>query len=207
MEDILIMNGKVVAESRFLPSGYVTVTDGKISSIGEDCRGIEAKRTIDAKGLYVSPGFIDMHTHGIKDVDFMEADPQAMVRGLREYAAFGVTRVVATTLLNTLDTIIAQVRRIGEAMEDPELGGMLLGAHVEGPWLAPRCRGGHALEYLRAPEKADVDRLLAASCRCSATRRGASRTPSGRSLPAPGTRPTCTTRSSGTGRTRRRRSS
>jgi N-acetylglucosamine-6-phosphate deacetylase len=37
---------------------------------------------------------------------------------------------------------------------------MLLGAHVEGPWLAPRCRGGHALEYLRVPEKGDVDKLL-----------------------------------------------
>jgi N-acetylglucosamine-6-phosphate deacetylase len=160
VEDILIMNGRVVAEARFLPSGYVSVTSGKISSIGENWRGIEAKRAIDAKGLYVSPGFIDMHTHGIKDVDFMEADPKTMVRGLREYAGFGVTRVVATTLSNTFDAIITQVRRIGEAMENPEFGGMLLGAHVEGPWLAPRCRGGHALEYLKVPEKDDVNRLL-----------------------------------------------
>jgi N-acetylglucosamine-6-phosphate deacetylase len=90
----------------------------------------------------------------------MEADPATMIRGLREYAGFGVTRVVATTLSNTFDAIIAQVRRIGEAMKDPQLGGMLLGAHVEGPWLAPRCRGGHALEHLRVPEKDDVNRLL-----------------------------------------------
>jgi N-acetylglucosamine-6-phosphate deacetylase len=160
MDDILIKNGRVIAETRFLPSGYVSIRNGKISSIGEDWRGVEAKRTIDAKGLFVSPGFIDMHTHGIRDVDFMEADPETMVRGLREYASFGVTRVVATTLSSTFDSIIAQVRRIGEAMEDPDLGAMLLGAHVEGPWLAPRCRGGHALEYLKVPEKGDVDRLL-----------------------------------------------
>jgi N-acetylglucosamine-6-phosphate deacetylase len=45
-------------------------------------------------------------------------------------------------------------------MEDREYGGLLAGAHIEGPWLNPAQKGGHALEYLRVPEKGEVDRLL-----------------------------------------------
>ena len=158
--DLLIYNGRVIAETHFLQSGYVSISDDRIASIGEDWTGLDAKRSINAGGLIVSPGFIDMHTHGIRDTDFMEADARSMVQGLRACASFGVTRVVGSTLSNPLDTIIAQVHRFREAMGDGELGDMLLGAHIEGPWLAPRCRGGHALEYLRVPEKADVERLL-----------------------------------------------
>jgi N-acetylglucosamine-6-phosphate deacetylase len=158
--DVLISNGRVIAESQFLESGYVHVADGRIVSIGEDWSSLRAQRTIDAGGLFISPGFIDMHTHGIDDVDFMEADVETLVRGLRAYARFGVTRVVGSTLSNPLETIIVQVHRFREAMEEPEYGDLLLGAHIEGPWLAPRCRGGHALEYLRVPEENDVNRLL-----------------------------------------------
>lgn len=50
--------------------------------------------------------------------------------------------------------------RMRKAREDRDIGELLLGTHVEGPWLAPRCRGGHAAEYLCAPRTADVDLLL-----------------------------------------------
>jgi N-acetylglucosamine-6-phosphate deacetylase len=157
---LLIYNGKILAETHLLPKGYVLVHDGKIASIGEDWKGLHAEREIDAGGLLVCPGFIDMHTHGIKNVDFMEAEPAAIVEGLREYAAFGVTRVVGSTLANPFDVIIDQVKNIRKAKEHREYGDILHGVHIEGPWLAPRCRGGHALEYLRTPEKDDVDRLI-----------------------------------------------
>jgi N-acetylglucosamine-6-phosphate deacetylase len=163
--DLLIYNGRILAETHLLPSGYVLVRDGRIASIGEEWLGIDSWRKegvekVDAKGLLVCPGFIDMHTHGIRDVDFMASDVASTVRALSAYAAFGVTRVVASTYSNPFDTIIAQIRRLGKAMEDRQYGDMLHGAHMEGPWLAPRCKGGHALEYLRVPEKADVERVL-----------------------------------------------
>jgi N-acetylglucosamine-6-phosphate deacetylase len=172
MKKLLVRGGKVCAESAILEGGYVLVEDGRIVSIGAeselDPAGITplmAARiadceTVDATGLFVVPGFIDMHTHGMLEVDFMESSVEATVGVLREYAKFGVTRVVASTLANPMDTIIAQVRRLGRAMEDRDYGFLLHGVHVEGPWLAPRCRGGHALGYLKAPNPEDVNRLL-----------------------------------------------
>ncbi len=159
-DDLLIYNGRIIAETHFLSSGYVYVRDGRIASVGEEWAGIKAARTIDAGEYLVSPGFIDMHTHGIGGLDFMESDVETIVRGLREYAGFGVTKVVGSTLSNPLERIIAQAGRFREAENVSEYGDILHGVHIEGPWLAPRCRGGHALEYLRVPEKEDVHRLL-----------------------------------------------
>jgi len=160
MSTLLIFHGRIIAETAVLPDGYVLVRDGRIASIGSDWSAVEADRRIDARGLFVCPGLIDMHTHGIMDVSFMDSDAPAMVRGLAQYAAHGVTRVVGSTIANPYDAIITQIGRMRSVMEDPEYGAMLHGAHMEGPWLAPRCRGGHDLRYLRTPEKADVGRIL-----------------------------------------------
>lgn len=160
MSTLLIFNGRIIAETATLASGYLLVRDGRIASIGTDWRGVEADRRVDADRQLVCPGLIDMHTHGIMDASFMDSDVPTMIQGLSRYAAYGVTRVVGSTLANPYDTIIAQIGRMRAVMEDREYGPILHGAHMEGPWLAPRCRGGHELRYLRTPEKADVQRIL-----------------------------------------------
>ena len=159
-KDILIYNGRVITETHFLAPGYVLIRDGRVASLGSDWGGLEAAERIDAGGLLVSPGFVDMHTHGIRDMDFMASDAEGMVRGLAAYASFGVTRVCGATLANPWERIIEQVVRMRRAMEDREYGPLLAGAHIEGPWLYPPQKGGHALEYLRVPEKGEVKRLL-----------------------------------------------
>ena len=61
--DTVIQNGMVVDGSggpRF--KGDVGMKDGIITEIGR-LSGANAKSTIDAEGLVVAPGFIDLHTH------------------------------------------------------------------------------------------------------------------------------------------------
>jgi N-acetylglucosamine-6-phosphate deacetylase len=160
IRDLLITNGRVIAETCTLPRGYVHIRGERIVSVGADWSGIRAAETLDAKGLWICPGLIDMHTHGIMDSSFMDSGVEDMVRGLSQYARYGVTRVVGSTLSNPYDIIIAQVKRMRTVMEDPSWGAILHGAHMEGPWLAARCRGGHDLKYLRSPERQDVERIL-----------------------------------------------
>jgi N-acyl-D-aspartate/D-glutamate deacylase len=61
--DLLIRNGKII-DGTGNPWFYgdVAVRDGRLAAIGRVPQG-PAKRTIDAKGLIVAPGFIDMHSH------------------------------------------------------------------------------------------------------------------------------------------------
>ncbi len=61
--DILITNGKIIdGTGNSWYYGNVAIKNGKIIQIGRDVT-LSAKRTIDAKGLIVAPGFIDAHTH------------------------------------------------------------------------------------------------------------------------------------------------
>ncbi|TFG59909.1 MAG: N-acetylglucosamine-6-phosphate deacetylase [Spirochaetales bacterium] len=162
MASILLTNGRVLAETEPLSNGYVLIKDGRIVSLGPMTGdpGLSADRVVDVKGAYISPGFIDMHTHGIMDVDFMESGAEDIKRGFFEYARYGVTRILGSTLSNPIDSIVNQIKVIRRAKEESPAGDLLAGVHVEGPWLAARCRGGHALEYLKNPKRDDVDRIL-----------------------------------------------
>jgi N-acetylglucosamine-6-phosphate deacetylase len=158
--DLLLYGGKVVAETGTLPRGYVAVDGGRIISIGENWQGIEAKKYLDVSSYLVVPGFIDMHTHGICDVDFVEGDFEKIAQGIRHYLDFGVTRVVASTISRPLADTVEQIKLLRRVREESDYGVMLHGVHLEGPWLAPRCRGGHPLEYLRVPDREEVTRVL-----------------------------------------------
>ena len=72
MYDIVIKNGKIYdgtkAKAYFAD---IAVKDGKIASIAQNIEG-DAKTVIDAKGLCVSPGFIDIHSHS--DTNFLDDD-------------------------------------------------------------------------------------------------------------------------------------
>src|SRR5947209_13069645 len=91
--DTLIVNGTVVtATDSYLAD--VGITDGKIAAIGQSLARDNAKNILDAKGKYVLPGGIDVHTHldmpfgGTRSADDFETGTRA--------AAFGGT----TTLID-----------------------------------------------------------------------------------------------------------
>jgi N-acyl-D-amino-acid deacylase len=61
--DVLILNGKIIdGTGNSWYYGDVAVKDGKIAAIGK-LNNITAPKVIDAKGLIVAPGFIDVHGH------------------------------------------------------------------------------------------------------------------------------------------------
>ena len=74
MEKIKITNGKIITPFRIIPKGTVLIEGNKIVAVQEgDINSGEATE-IDANGLYVSPGFIDIHVHGGGGFDFMDGD-------------------------------------------------------------------------------------------------------------------------------------
>jgi len=67
--DVVIANGRVMdPESQLDGARFVGIRNGKIAAIS--ATPISGKTTIDAKGLVVAPGFIDLHAHGQDDENY-----------------------------------------------------------------------------------------------------------------------------------------
>src|ERR1051325_9901364 len=90
--DILIKNGELRDPSRSLRrKADLAIQDGKIAAIADDIPAAQALDTIDARGLYVAPGLIDLHTHCFYGGSglVIEADPIAARSGVTTWVDAG----------------------------------------------------------------------------------------------------------------------
>jgi len=112
----------------------------------------------DAAGRWLVPGFIDLHCHGGGGAAFDDG-PDAIGRALATHHRHGTTRLVLSLVTAARPDLEARLAAVADAAEaDP----LVLGAHLEGPFLAAQFRGAHDRALLRAPDPEDVAVLLAA---------------------------------------------
>lgn len=161
----LIANGLVYDNlRRSFFSADVLIEDKKISKIlgrGELC-DVDAE-LVDARGCYLTPGFIDVHTHGIAGYDFLNADETALRTMAKAYLSHGVTCVMPTLASATLDELAAAIRRISDFSASSRYsygGAELCGVHLEGRYLSPCRRGAHAESLLAKPSASELEALF-----------------------------------------------
>ena len=97
----MITNGKIITPFRMIEGGGVLVEKDKIAEIIEKDVEHELPDTqyIDAKGNYISPGFIDMHVHGGGNAEVMGGTVESILTMCIAHARFGTTAIVPTTPL------------------------------------------------------------------------------------------------------------
>ncbi|MEO7123305.1 MAG: N-acetylglucosamine-6-phosphate deacetylase, partial [Lacisediminihabitans sp.] len=117
-----------------------------------------ADERIDVGGHWMVPGFIDLHVHGGGGFAFDDG-PESIVAALAAHRAHGTTRSLLSLVANPL----AQVREtLGIIADLAESDPLVLGSHLEGPFLAEARRGAHNPQFLREPRPAIVEDLLTA---------------------------------------------
>jgi len=160
-----IINGRLILKSRLL-DGKALVFDEKITGFcnaGELPAGIDV---VDAAGAYVSPGLIDVHTHGCLGYDASDGNPGQ----LREMCAYlpktGVTAWLPTTMTIPPVDIVKAFDAIRSVKKESPTGARILGVNMEGPYLNKKRKGAHLEENLLPPdakfikENADIMRLV-----------------------------------------------
>lgn len=151
--DLLVAGGKI---GSILPPGAGLAAVGGISSMQEDCE------VIDAAGMRILPGFIDIHTHGGSGVDFNHASPDEVRHAARFFAAQGVTGFLPTILTDDPDTMLRQLAIVSDpaVLRDcPHI----MGVHLEGPFLCPLYKGAQPERYLRTCDLALFSRFQEAA--------------------------------------------
>ena len=141
-----------------LRPGWVELEGEQIAAVGagEPPRG---GRRLDARGLILCPGFVDIHIHGALGHDLFAGAVPGVSAGLPR---FGCTAYLPTTVTAPWEETLAAVAALAAAVERPPAGARPAGLHLEGPFLNPLRRGMQAAEHMRPPSAADLDALLAA---------------------------------------------
>ncbi len=118
-----------------------------------------ADESVDLDGAILTPGFIDLHGHGGGGHGYDDGGDE-LTAGLTAHRAHGTTRSVVSLVANPLAELRERLAEIADlCAADP----LVLGSHLEGPFLAAERRGAHNPEFLRAPDDGAIESLLAAA--------------------------------------------
>ena len=154
------VNARLITDSGVIPDGMVVVREDRIEYAGGRREVPEGAEIIDAGGLYLSPGFVDIHVHGGAGSDFMDAAAADIETVFRYHAEHGTTSLCPTTATAPLDEILASLEALEQYRNGPQRFGRALGAHIEGPYLAMSKRGCHLPQFVRNPEESEWKRIL-----------------------------------------------
>ena len=158
-----IFNGKVITPYRIIQNGCVCIEDGKICEVSECDIDFPDAEIIDARGNYISPGFIDLHSHGSGGSDFMDGTIDAYLQIAETHARHGVTGLYPTTLASTNDELFQTFEIYRQAKQRNTKGAAFLGFHLEGPYFAMSQRGAQDPKYIRNPQPDDYLAILDAT--------------------------------------------
>lgn len=160
MSTLKIINGTIVTGGKTFV-GDLIICDGKIEHVGADTPQVPAgSEIVDASGLYVSAGFIDMHTHGAGGADFMDGTVEAYLTAARMHAVHGTTLLYPTTLTSTNESLFASFETYRKAQEQNTDGAKFGGMHLEGPYFSPIYAGAQDPRYLRNPRPEEYMEIL-----------------------------------------------
>ncbi len=148
----LFTGGRVYTAGEILET-EVLIRDGRIAAIGDhlDRAGVDI---VDLHGALLSPGFIDVHTHGGAGVDINAASYEDLSKLSAFFASQGVTGFLASILTDTVEATERAIDTVCHFIDSPTHGAKCLGIHLEGPFLCLKYKGAMPPELLREGDAA-----------------------------------------------------
>ena len=153
-----IINGKIFTPQGWLDEGSVLMRDNKILEVTNCDLALIGANLIDAKGMYIVPGFVCMHAHGGGGHDFTECTEEAFRTAVKAHQRHGATSIFPTLSSSPFSEIRKAVSICEKLMKEKD--SPVLGLHVEGPYLNPKMAGGQFSGKVKNPDKEEYTSLL-----------------------------------------------
>lgn len=141
-----------------LLDGYVYISDGKITGIFTENQDADVE--LDYTGRYLSPGFIEMHSHGAGGFPFLTDNAKVVAAACDYHLMHGTTSILPTTLTAPIEVIEDAVRAIKTARDEGLTRANIIGAHLEGPYLSKNQCGAQNTDLITPPIEADYKSLV-----------------------------------------------
>ena len=153
-----IINGKLVLPDTVVEGKALLFDDTIVEIADASAVDVSKYEGIDAAGMYVAPGLLDMHIHGYAGEDTSDAKEDGLLKMCQALAENGVTSWCPTTMTVSKAEILAAfdtVRRVKSRTDC--YGAKVLGVNCEGPFINPSKKGAQAEEHILRP---DADFIL-----------------------------------------------
>ncbi len=147
---MLIKNCNIVYYDK-IEKGSVLIKNGKIKEINPQNQKYSNDDIFDAEGLYLAPGFIDVHIHGAGGYDTMDGTVESINKISKAILEHGVTSFTPTTMTVSVEEIRNSLKAIKETKENGTEGAQVLGAHLEGPFISYKALGAQNEKYVLKP--------------------------------------------------------
>jgi N-acetylglucosamine-6-phosphate deacetylase len=161
---MLIHDARIITPERTIDHGWLLIQDGLIVDIETGSPSeVKIERTLElyhARGQTVIPGFIDIHVHGAVGHDSMDASPEGFAAMASFFSRHGVTGFLAATWTKPFENIYRALKAIDKAHHHPSRGAILIGAHLEGPFLNPEFSGAQDRTQIHPASAHEFKQLL-----------------------------------------------
>ncbi|MBH0023369.1 N-acetylglucosamine-6-phosphate deacetylase [Salinibacterium sp. SWN248] len=159
----IIHSATLVSDGVQRDNAWVAFTNDSIAATGTGGswrEGADAATIVtDAEGDFLTPGFIDIHCHGADGVSFDDGIA-AITTALAAHRSHGTTRSVLSLISDGHERLVERLAAVAElTRRDP----LVLGSHLEGPFIDQGFRGAHNPATLRAPTPTEIEQLMAAA--------------------------------------------
>ncbi len=154
----VIQNGKIILEDKIIEGYNLYFEDDKIIDITKE--NLPSDNIIDAKGNYVSPGFIEIHTHGAGGYDFLDKSEDAYIVSAKVHAEHGATSIVPTLTSVDIDGIKDAINIFKNVVSQEYDGANLLGLHAEGPYFAESQKGAQESRFIHPFDPEEYNEIL-----------------------------------------------
>jgi N-acetylglucosamine-6-phosphate deacetylase len=157
METVFFGARKLDARGQ-VDSFWMLVNGGSIVQTGSG-EHPRAQNEVDVAGRWLVPGFLDLHGHGGGGHSFDDGEDDILA-ALATHRAHGTTRSLISLVANPLAALRTSLTEVAHlAAADP----LILGSHLEGPFLSVHRHGAHNPDFLLDPEPAHIEALLVAA--------------------------------------------
>lgn len=145
-----IVNGTILTPQGWLKNGSIILRDNKVLEVTNCDLAIIGANIVDARGMYVVPGYIEMHVHGGGGRDFQEGTEEAFETAVKSHLKYGTTSIFPTLSSSTVPMIQRAVETCNKMMAQPN--SPVLGLHLEGHYLNPKRAGAQMPKWIKNPD-------------------------------------------------------
>ena len=153
-----IINGHILTPGGWLKDGSILLCDDRIVEVTNSDLAVIGAKVVDARGLYIVPGFVAMNIHGAAGHDFKEGTEEAFRKAVAAHQRYGATTIFPTISSSPFSTIRQCAEVCERLMTEP--GSPILGLHIEGPYLNPKMAGAMFSDVVKNPDPEEYRSLI-----------------------------------------------